>query len=220
MIHFKEMSDLEAEMCQNISVILANAIKTKGHATLLLSGGGTPKGLYHLLSLQKIEWNKIEIGLVDERFVASNSSYSNAKMIKDILIQNEAENAKLSEMVLNIEDYEANCELVNEEYKKFECADVVILGMGGDGHTASIFPNDIKSDECLLDKSPAILNTTAPIYPEQRITLNRPFIQSAENTFLLFSGTSKKSIFEKASNDPFPIQHFKEYLTAIYYAEK
>ena len=92
--------------------------------------------------------------------------------------------------------------------------------MGGDGHTASIFPNDIKSDQCLLDKSPAIRNTTAPVYPEHRITLNRPFIQSAENTFLLFSGASKKSIFEKAANAPFPIQHFKEYLTAIYYAEK
>ena len=79
MIVFQNMAALENEMCESIVRIINDAIQQKGHATLLLSGGGTPKGLYNLLSFQDLKWDKINIGLVDERFVDGSSKYSNAK---------------------------------------------------------------------------------------------------------------------------------------------
>ena len=130
MIVFQNMAALENEMCKSIVHILTDAIQQKGIATLLLSGGGTPKVLYKRLSLQDLNWDKINIGLVDERFVEGSSKYSNAKMIQDILIQNKAQSANLVKMVFNSTHYEDNLKLVKEEYEVFKDADIVILGMG------------------------------------------------------------------------------------------
>lgn len=219
MIVFQNMKALENEMCKSMVRILTDAIQQKGIATLLLSGGGTPKGLYKRLSLQDLNWDKINIGLVDERFVEGSSKYSNAKMIEDILIQNKAQNANLVKMVFNSTHYEDNLKLVKEQYEGFKDADIVILGMGGDGHTASIFPKDNESVKCLNDSEPSVRNTNAPSHPEKRISLNKAFIEGAKNVMLMFSGGLKKSVFEQSESKMLPIQYFKKNLTAIYFAE-
>jgi 6-phosphogluconolactonase len=219
MIVFQNMAALENEMCESIVRIINDAIQQKGHATLLLSGGGTPKGLYNLLSFQDLKWDKINIGLVDERFVDGSSKYSNAKMIEEILIQNKAQRAHLTKMVFDSTHYEKNLKLVKEQYEDFKNADIVILGMGGDGHTASIFPKDVESEKCLSDPEPSLRNTNAPSHPEKRISLNKAFIEGAKNVILMFSGGLKKSVFEQSESEKLPIQYFKKNLTAIYFAE-
>ena len=139
MIEFQTKQHLEESLCNRISEIIVSAIKEKGVAKILLSGGGTPKDLYHRLSLLNLEWNKVKIGLVDERFVSIDSEFSNEKMISHILLQNVAKDANLYGMVQNIEDYKGNLKALNKSYEELIDSDIVLLGMGTDGHTASIF---------------------------------------------------------------------------------
>ena len=107
---FNSMEKLESERNQRIVTTLKKVIQDKNNAKLLLSGGNTPKGVYTKLSHTDIEWEKVHIGLVDERFVSSNSEFSNEKMIRDVLIQNKASKAKLIGMLFD-SDYKKNLEV-------------------------------------------------------------------------------------------------------------
>ncbi len=208
MIHkYRDMDSLVNELTPKINDVLETAIEQKKKASILLSGGNTPIQLYQKLSNCNIEWHKVSIGLVDERFVSTNSPFSNEKMIRDTLIKNKAKNAQFIGMIWD-DNYQINLKMANEAYKTFIDADVLILGMGIDGHTASLFPNDMASENSMTEKVPVLLNTSAPSMPEQRITLNRAFINSSENIYLLIQGKEKASTYKEAMRLKYPISYF------------
>ena len=216
---FDNMEILEDELLIQIISILNKSISDKGQATMLLSGGNTPKNLYHKLSQVDMEWEKVDIGLVDERFVDKDSSLSNEKMIRNTLIQNKASSAKLTGM-LHEKAYDENLAAAKEKYKSLHPADVLLLGMGDDGHTASLFPNDPLSEEAANEINADLSNTSAPTEPKKRITLNKSFINESKNVFLMFSGQNKGVIFEKSIEMGYPIKHFIPTVKAVYYAHK
>lgn len=216
---FDNMGVLEDELLIQIIGILNKSLSDSGQATMLLSGGNTPKNLYHKLSQVDMEWNKVNIGLVDERFVDRDSSLSNEKMIRSTLIQNKASEAKLTGMLYE-KAYDENLSVAKEKYKSFHHADVLLLGMGNDGHTASLFPNDPLSEIASNEVDSGLSNTNAPTEPIKRITLNKSFINESKNVFLMFSGQNKGVIFEKSIEMGYPIRHFISKVKAVYYAHK
>jgi 6-phosphogluconolactonase len=218
MIHqFPSKAALNQALCEQITKDLELALSRKGSASLLLSGGSSPKDLYRLLSLSKLDWSKIKIGLVDERFVTNDSEFSNEKLVRETLLSHEAENAQLFPMVLDAENETKNIELLESEYSVFQNADVVILGMGDDGHTASIFPDDPAST-LALESNKNVLATKAPNHPKNRITCTASLLKSAASTYLLMTGDRKFQVFEEADVKGFPIASFKPYLKAIYFS--
>ena len=148
--------------------IISKAIEEKGIAKILLSGGSTPKDLYLWLSKQNLDFSKIKVGLVDERYVPLESPYSNEALIAATLFHNTTATGLIG-MVADSENPEQNLKVVTAQYSAFKNADFVLLGMGDDGHTASIFPNDSASTAALLEKNAGICNTKAPSIPENRI---------------------------------------------------
>jgi len=216
---YRDMETLENDLSQRIIELLKTAIQDKNNAKLLLSGGNTPKGVYSKLSRADIDWKKVQIGLVDERFVENESKFSNEKMIRDILIQNKASKAKLIGMLFD-SDYKKNLEAAKSQYKDFKNADLVILGMGNDGHTASIFPNDKSSEKACSNNSANLANTSAPDHPVQRITLNRKFICEANEVILMITGNDKGLIFENSMKSNYPIRHFIHKINSVYYTTK
>ena len=148
--NFENINTLESTLVKKISLCVSDAIKKYGDARILLSGGSTPINLYSLLSQENINWEKVKVGLVDERFVDQKSNFSNERNIKKNLIKNCAKTAILSPMVYCINNELLNLEMVSNSYSCFiERTDFTLLGMGNDGHTASIFPNDKESDELM-----------------------------------------------------------------------
>lgn len=218
MISYESKSELEIALSKQITQDLKGAIDAKGGATLLLSGGSTPSGLYKLLSFSEINWSVVRIGLVDERFVPLNHPQSNFKLLEETISQNQAGAASILPMILDEKDYEHNLKLVEESYNIFAHPDVVLLGMGADGHTASIFPNDAasmqadKQDQCLVS------NSNAPTAPKQRITLNGPVLRKANSLYLMITGKEKKDILEQSSLLQLPIASFLSSITKIYYS--
>jgi 6-phosphogluconolactonase len=176
-----------------ISDKLKLAIDKKGTATFVVSGGTSPLKLFEDLSKIDLPWNKVQITLADDRLVNKNHIHSNQKLINDHLLKNKA---KL-----------ANFIPLSEEIIKSKIIvtpfDVNLLGMGEDGHFASLFPDMIK-DFNLFDLSadPNILTITShgdPFLP--RITMNLSLILKSEFIVLLVKGSIKQKIIDQAKND-------------------
>ena len=200
---FTDKAELELSLAKEISEKLESEIKNKGEATLLVSGGSTPKKLYEILSNKVIDWNKVNIGLIDERFVATNTDQSNELLIKNTLIKNKAADAKFIGLVFNLNDYQENLNIAISKNKTF-CKSITcsILGMGLDGHTASLFPN---SDEIYTDDSiygdRLIINTRATSEPSKRISYTKAKILSSKHLFLYFNGKEKLDVYNSAKEN-------------------
>jgi 6-phosphogluconolactonase len=206
---FENINTLESTLVKKISLCVSDAIKKYGDARLLLSGGSTPINLYSLLSKENVDWGKVKIGLVDERFVDQKSEYSNESHIKKNLIKNCAETAILSSMVCCIDNESLNLEMVSNSYSCFmERTDFTLLGMGSDGHTASIFPNDNESDELMNSINIGVYSTKAPNYPHNRITCSKEFIVKSNAIVLFFTGVNKFNVLKNLNNTNLPISYF------------
>jgi 6-phosphogluconolactonase len=177
---------------QEILICLSNSIKEFGNANILLSGGSTPGPIYRSLDLKCEFIEKISIGLVDERFVETTNKHSNEKLIRECFSSRESFKYNIEGMVYDSTDKIENLSLINKKYQKFiDKTDMVILGMGKDGHTASIFPNDPASINAILSTS-SFINTHAPSYPEERISCSINQICKAKSIILTIIGKEKR----------------------------
>jgi 6-phosphogluconolactonase len=217
MMEFESKAALEQALAQAIAAALKVAIAAKGEATLLLSGGSTPSGVYALLSQAELPWEQVKVGLVDERFVGPTSPYSNFKLIGETLLQNKAKAATLVPMVSDASDYAGNLRQIEDTYRIFTDTDVCLLGMGPDGHTASIFPNDVASAAADTSTTSLLSNTNAPTAPTQRITCNGPLLRRSKHLFLMITGAQKKEILAQSEELQLPIAAFQKALTETYY---
>lgn len=219
---FKSLEELESVLLAEFQIIITNAINQFGDARILISGGSTPIHFYSLLSELSLSWNNVKIGLVDERFVPLSNKFSNEAMIRRELLKNNATEAEFFSMVLDSEDRQHNIQLVNDEYMIFkERVDVVLLGMGEDGHTASLFPNDPNSDFASHTDEIAIFNTQAPEFPNDRITCGQKMLIMADKKLLLIKGPKKLEVLKKSKLSLFPITPFvlESSKMEVYYAD-
>jgi 6-phosphogluconolactonase len=183
------------EEIKNVIDTVAESGKTP---TILLSGGSSPKKLYQLLGKAFESKGSLKIGLVDERFVPTDKEDSNERMIRSCF----SDKLEILGMVLNDTSYEENLVLLTESYSDFmQDLDIVLLGMGEDGHFASIFPFDTSSERAIAMKEKSVLNTCAPNYPERRITCNLEMLVGAKHIYLLMFGLRKLSLLENSEQE-------------------
>jgi 6-phosphogluconolactonase len=217
MKEFSSKDQLDQSLCADVVKVIQQAISEKGSAHILLSGGSSPIHLYELMSNTDLDWSKVVVGLVDERFVAPNNEFSNEKMIREKLMQNYASKATFFGMVENGTDQIENLELIASKYESFyNQLDLVLLGMGEDGHTASLFPNDAVSEQLLRSQEIGIFNTNSPNFPNDRITCSATMLLQAENIMLMLSGKKKLHVFETATESQLPISFFIDKLQVYY----
>ncbi len=194
---FSSSEELVDELSEKLASLLKDAIETRGRACMAVSGGSTPKKLFEKLSTFDLDWAKVTITLVDERWVDVNSSQSNEFLVKESLLQNQAQNAKFislkNEMIMG----EEALLITRNRLKSVDKLDVVVLGMGGDAHTASFFPN-MEELEDVLNAKESCCSSTASVEPYSRITLSRSFLLSAERLILHIEGENKKKVFDVA----------------------
>lgn len=218
---FENIEELQIALKKLIVLMINEAIAKYDSAHILLSGGSTPAALYKMLGEEDLDWDKTVIGLVDERFVAPTSYQSNERLLRSAF---NGSGVRIIPMVNDIESYENNLLLATKDYSIFEDRiDVCLLGMGTDGHTASLFPDDESSDQALALNYPNILaNTNAPVEPIKRISASRKLIVSSQNLLLMITGERKHEVFTEALKNDLPISRFVENGTdlTVYYAEK
>ena len=143
-IHYDKAEVLELALARHISEDLNALIHEYGQATLLVSGGSSPIGLFAKLALSKIAWKRVQIGLIDERFVAPGDEHSNERLVRKHLLRELAAKAQFTGMVYDLDSEERNRQQADTRYRELLRAGnyISVLGMGNDGHTASLFPGD------------------------------------------------------------------------------
>ncbi len=198
--NFKTRDDLVDKLSQNIVKNLQDAIDKKGHATLIVSGGNTPKPLFEKLQKMELEWEKVTVGLCDERWVSSVHEDSNEKFVKTYLLQNEAKKAKFVGMYVDgMSAKKAKLVCAKNFKENLLPFDVLILGMGSDAHTASLFPNNPKLKDALdFEKKELCVSVKPQSASYVRMSLTLFAILSAENIYLHFEGESKLAVYKEA----------------------
>ncbi|MCD6211459.1 MAG: 6-phosphogluconolactonase [Sulfurovum sp.] len=197
---FTEQDRLIEALSHSILKQLQNAIDTKGKASLLVSGGSTPKPLFEKLSKASLAWEKVSIGLCDERWVPASHPDSNEHFVKTHLLQEKAGKATFISMYQEEAESKTAEKLCSQKMRETLFPfDVLILGMGSDAHTASLFPDneklemafDLKNEDLCI----AIEPTTAP---HMRMSLTRAAILSADHIYLHFEGEEKRAVYQEA----------------------
>jgi 6-phosphogluconolactonase len=196
---FDGADSLAHALAGQVAADLKAGIGSRGAATLAVSGGSTPKKFFAALSMEKLDWAKVTITLVDERWVDSSSDRSNAKLVADLLLQNDAKVAAFVPLFAGSD--EPTSALVAKTNAALAALhlpfDAVILGMGNDGHTASFFPGGDTLHEALTSAGPA-LALRAPGAGEPRITLTLPFLLNSKAIYLHIEGPEKTATLAKA----------------------
>lgn len=189
---FDTAQQLADALAANVAERLKQAISENGLATLVVSGGRSPVAFFQRLAAQPLEWSKVVISLADERFVPTEHADSNAGLLQRHLLQGPVAKAKFLGLYSVSGSVEEAAQAADQALAELPPIDVLILGMGDDGHTASLFPNSPNLSEALdLQGERRCLPMLAPSVPHQRLTLTRRLLASARSPILSVSGQAK-----------------------------
>lgn len=213
-IHALENADSLAEnLGQRITTLLEKAIESRNEAFLVVSGGSTPKPLFHYLSEKLIDWRKVTVILADERCVEPWDAQSNARLVKEHLLQKHASKARFLSLFDGGEPSSQSERVANDRLSSLPKYDAVILGMGDDGHTASIFPSAVNRDSALDCNQPKLALLTDPVTVGPiRITQTARRLLDTRLLCLHITGGEKANLVEKILANPdakkWPISFF------------
>lgn len=219
---FKNPAVLAEGLAIKVAGQLNDAIQAQGTATLVVSGGRSPVAFFQSLIKQPLDWSKVVVSLADERWVPVEHADSNAGLLKKHLLQGPAAKARfvgLYNVAANLEDA---AEQADRALAELPPIDVLILGMGDDGHTASLFPNSPNLAEALNpDITRRCWPMLAPTVPHQRLSMSRSLLASAKNKVLSISGQGKLNTLNDALGGTdiaaLPIRAFLQPTLEIYW---
>jgi len=187
---------LAAEVCDTLTEVSAE----RGRATLVVSGGTSPVAFFHQLRRLPLSWERITVVPSDERVVPMQHPDRNETMIRRELLQGPAAAARLRGLLPDSGSTENLPQLAETLPATF---DAVVLGMGADGHTASLFPGSPELEAALRSAEPlALLNV--PRLDARRVSLTPSALLTGRRIDLLFFGEEKRAVYEAAAagNDP------------------
>lgn len=195
---FDGKATLADALAAAVAANLRMAIDARGHALLAVSGGTTPQGFMRALSGQQLDWSRVIVTLCDERWVPLQHQRSNARLVRETLLQGAASTARFVGLYVDAPDPESGIGQVAASIGALPLPlDVAVLGLGLDGHIASLFPDADRIDDALDSHgSERVLPIRAPSAGELRITLTAPLLAAARALYLHIEGPEKKQVFE------------------------
>lgn len=177
---------------------LADFLRREGRATLSVPGGTTPGPIFDTLSGVDIDWANVAVVLNDERWVPESSERSNTRLVRERLLRGRAAQARLVPLYAPAEQPEEMLRALEDGLKPYLPISVLLLGMGADMHTASLFPGADRLEEALSTSAPLLLPMRAEAAGEPRITLTAPVLREAFNIHILITGPEKRAALERA----------------------
>ena len=189
---------LYLNLANTIAGELADFIRREGRATLSVPGGTTPGPIFDTLSGVDLDWANVSVFLNDERWVGEDSPRSNTRLLRERLLRGKALQANLVPLYQEADQPEQVLAQLAEGLRPHLPISVLLLGMGADMHTASLFPGADRLAEGLASDAQILLPMRAEAAGEPRITLTAPALAGAMNIHVLITGAEKRAALERA----------------------
>ena len=198
---FGSTSMLDTELTARVSKLLGEALIQDGHASIVVSGGRTPKGFFQRLSQENLDWSNITVSLADERWVEPNHCDSNEKLVKENLLINNASGAKFLPLKNNAATAMGGIKELESQLANVEAFTVVILGMGDDGHTASLFPGSETLGLGLdLSSGKQCIAVTPLDAQHERMSMTLPRLLRSKQIIIHLCGEGKKRVLDQVNS--------------------
>jgi len=192
---FPSLSDAARALAEDMASALRQAVLRRGRALLALSGGRTPGLVFEALCALEVDWGRVTMTLTDERWCPPNHPDSNERLVRAHFLLGAAGNARFIPLYGGEESPELGIAACEARLEALELPfDVVYLGMGADGHFASLFPGD-RAVDARTGRCVAIARSADR---QARMSLTAPTLLSARRIFLLFSGAEKRATYSRA----------------------
>jgi 6-phosphogluconolactonase len=204
---FASIDALSRALAGQVAACLKAAIASRGLASLVVSGGRTPLRLFELLRDEALDWSRVCIALADERWVSSTDAGSNEKLVRDVLLKGPAAAARFLGLKNAAPTPDMGAVSAWETFARVPRPfDAVLLGMGDDGHTASLFPGSPNLPSALNPAAVAgCVGMWAPTAPQPRLSLNLSALLDSRRIVVLIEGGGKWRTYVAASA-PGPVQ--------------
>jgi 6-phosphogluconolactonase len=196
---------LAITLASDIALLLREAIATRGRASLVVAGGRTPLPVFERLRDELLDWSQVAITLTDERWVAQDDAASNEGLVRRALLAGRASDAHFIPLKNAAPTAEQGAVQAWQRLSRAvpQPFDVVVLGMGEDGHTASLFPLAPGVDKALdPNAEAACVAMTAPVAPTERLSLNLSALARSRQLFVHFTGAEKWKVWQAADDLP------------------
>ena len=213
---FESSDALEDNLLSLIEVNLRIETKSSNEVIVLLSGGPCSLSLYKRFNeISKVNWSKVKFGLVDEKWVDNESNETNFYKISEALGDTILQKAPITPLIYDLKDEINNLSLAKLSNSVFlNEKSIVLLEMGLDGHTASLFPNTVHTENALSEIHPDISLNIAPFHPEKRLTHNLKSLVNSKKIILNILGNENEDIFKRANKELLPISYIMNTLSS------
>ncbi len=182
-------------LADDITARIQACLRNSGMCTLAVSGGRSPIPLFEQLAVAELDWPKVNVLLVDERYVPPEHDDSNEGLVRRHLLTGRAAHAHFLGLYRPGASIAQAVEAANDEFRPI---DLAILGMGDDGHTASLFPGARQLHEALAPHAAHYLHVTPPDAPHERITLSLAALRACGHRILHIPGAQKRDLLREA----------------------
>jgi 6-phosphogluconolactonase len=198
---------LESEVASDIAARLTQAISARGQAGLLVSGGHSPAGLFAQLRTQRLDWSRVSIALVDERWVEPTDPASNERFVREALMQDGVAAARFFGLKNPAPSPELGAAAAWNTLAHIpRPVDVTVLGMGDDGHMASLFPGSPNLRSALdLEAAEGCIGMWSPSAPHARLSLNLRALLDSRRILIFILGEAKLRTYA-AARGPGPVE--------------
>ena len=203
---FDDRETLDQALAEHVTSKLAQGISARGVAHLVVSGGSTPAALFSLLADADLAWQHVVVMLADDRWVPADHEDSNERLVRETLLTGRAKQAQFLSLLPTPDDEVANLAGLSTLLRSVPRFDVVLLGMGEDAHTASLFPCASALEEGLTTDAGALV-TRPRSAPHQRVSLSRRRLEMTDCGVIHIVGQNKKSVLEAAIKSGDEMRH-------------
>jgi 6-phosphogluconolactonase len=200
---FADSDVLSRTLSSRLAANLTAGIAARGLASLVVSGGNSPRKLFELLRAESLDWSRVCVALADERWVDPSDPASNEKLVRDVLLQDSAAAARFIGLKNGAPTPDLGAVSAWETFARVPRPfDAVVLGMGDDGHTASLFPRSPNLASALnLAAVAGCVGMWSPEAPHPRLSLNLSALLDSRRIVLLITGAQKWNTYRAASAD-------------------
>lgn len=201
-IEYPDRDMLAIDLANVLAGEIESCLLTHDQASFVVPGGTTPGPIFDVLCAAKLDWSRVHVMPSDERWVSPDDPRSNARLIRERLLTDRAAKAKLVPLYAEADEPEQVLEAIATTLQPELPISVLLLGMGADMHTASLFPG-VDGLKAALDPQAGTLGIMRPqSVPEARVTLTAQVLDGALSKHLVIFGTDKRAALDMATNLP------------------